>query len=75
MNLSFQMLWLLTSLVPAEPQSSNRSGLEDEGSGIKGKQSYFDCTVPPTVGETDGTGAAARDGRRLLLPSVTKIFI
>lgn len=44
---------------PLKPHGSNPTRLKNEDSGIKGKKSYFDCTVPPTVGETDSTVAAA----------------
>lgn len=48
-------------VLPAPPKrhGSNPTGLKNE-SGTKGKQSYFDCIVPPTVGETDSTVAAAQ---------------
>lgn len=76
MNLSFEMLSVLNPLVPPEPQGSNFSGLEDEGNGIKGKsKAILISQCHPLSVRQDGTGAAARDGRCWLLPSVIKIFI
>lgn len=58
----FEMLlvWNPCSLPLRNRSGSNPTRLKNENSGIKGKQSYFDCIVPPAVGETDNTVAAAQ---------------
>lgn len=64
------------TMLPAPPKlhSSNPTRLKNEDSGIKGKQSYFDFIVPPTVGERDSNVAAAQAWAALAI-WITKMYL
>lgn len=64
-------------MLPAPPKQhgSDPTMLKNENSGIRGKQSYFDCIVPPTVGETDSTVAAAQAWAPLATQKITKMYL